>query len=200
MILRRSEGNRRTLPALQRIANSTWASSESATRLVNALTASILVVGLFVTPVQAQLFERPITPGFWSFPRQKAASVQDILAACREHFELEFPDGHFFGVRPRTAGRTNIQPEVDDVGHCAFNHHTQVEHCDMKESHPDGSVLVGTRESKYSFDADKTLRMTVTPKMITDTPFSDTNFDVFPVRCPDESVWGGLNEIDSPKR
>jgi hypothetical protein len=172
------------------------------TRLVNAFTASVLVAGLFLTPTpaQAQLSESPITPGFWSFPRQKAATAHDILAACREHFEVEFPDGHFFGMRLSTAGKTNLQPMVDDVGHCAFNRDTQVDHCDMKEKHPDGSVLVGTREVKYSFDADKTLKMTVTPKMITDTPLTNTPFDVFPVRCPDDAVWSGLNEVGSPKR
>jgi len=170
------------------------------TRLVSLIVASVLLAGLRPVLGQAQLSESPIAPGFWSFPRKKAVTAQDIFAACREHVEVEFADGHFFGLRLRTAGKINTQPEVDDVGQCVFNRDTQFEHCDIKEKHRDGSVLVGTREDKYSFEADRTLRMTVKPLMITDTPFSNDPFDVFPVRCPDDVVWSGLNEVDSPRR
>ena len=170
------------------------------TRLVSLIVASVLLAGLRPVLGQAQLSESPIAPGFWSFPRKKAVTAQDIFAACREHVEVEFADGHFFGLRLRTAGKINTQPEVDDVGQCVFNRDTQFEHCDIKEKHRDGSVLVGTREDKYSFEADRTLRMTVKPLMITDTPFTNDPFDVFPVRCPDGPVWSGLNEVDSPRR
>jgi hypothetical protein len=37
--------------------------------------------------------------------------------------------------------------------------------------------------------------MTVTPKMVTDTPFTNAPFDTFPVHCPDDVVWGILNEV-----
>jgi hypothetical protein len=59
--------------------------------------------------------------------------------------------------------------------------------------------LGGTTESRYLFDAHKTLKMIVTPKMITDTPFSDAPFDAFPVRCPDDAVWSILNETGPPR-
>ena len=59
----------------------------------------------------------------------------------------------------------------------------------------DGSILLGTAESKFLFDDGKTLKMTVTPKMVTDTPFTNAPFDTFPVHCPDHVVWGILNEV-----
>jgi hypothetical protein len=37
--------------------------------------------------------------------------------------------------------------------------------------------------------------MTVTPKMVTDTPFTNAPFDAFPVHCPDDVVWSILNEV-----
>ena len=58
-----------------------------------------------------------------------------------------------------------------------------------------GTPLLGTTESKFSFGDGKTLKMTVTPKMVTDTPFTNAPFDTFPVHCPDDVVWGILNEV-----
>jgi len=92
-----------------------------------------------------------------------------------------------------------LQREIEDVGRCAFNREAQIDHCDVKVIHPDGSILIGTTESRYSFDAHKILKMIVTPKMITDTPFSDAPFDAFPVRCPEVTVWSILNEKGSPR-
>lgn len=59
--------------------------------------------------------------------------------------------------------------------------------------------MVGTTDSRYSFDTDKTLKMIVAPKMITDTPFSDAPFDTFPVHCPEATIWSILNKSGSPK-
>jgi hypothetical protein len=47
-----------------------------------------------------------------------------------------------------------------------FNRETQVEHCDKRLIKPDGSIILGTTESRYSFGDGKTLKMTVTPKMV----------------------------------
>jgi len=80
-----------------------------------------------------------------------------------------------------------------------FNRETQIDHCEEKIDNPDGSIIVGTMERRYSFDNDKTLKMIVRPKMITDTPFSDAPFDAFPVRCPDATIWSILNESRPPK-
>ena len=56
--------------------------------------------------------------------------------------------------------------------------------------------MLGTTESRYSFGDGKTLKMTVTPKMVTDTPFTNAPFDAFPVHCPDDVVWNILNEVN----
>jgi len=146
-------------------------------------------------PARAQFSERPVTPGFWTFPRQKTVTPKDITAACREHFEVQFADGRFFGVKILKTEKSGIQRIIDEVGRCAFNRDTQVDRCDMKVIRLDGSLLAGTVENKYSSDADKTLKVTITPKLITDTPFSNTPYDAFPARCPDDGVWDALNEV-----
>jgi len=162
------------------------------TRYRRASLAAVLAAGLFDASALAQepLNESPITPGFWSFPNHSAETAQDVIAACRNRFEIRFADGHFLGLRMRGL----LQREIEDVGRCAFNREAQIDHCDVKVIHPDGSILVGTTESRYSFDAHKTLKMIVMPKMITDTPFSDVTFDAFPVRCAEVTVWSILNE------
>ena len=166
-----------------------------------ALSANVLAVLLSGVPTLAlsQLNESPITPGFWSFPSHKAVTAPEIRAACRNHFEIRFEDGHFIGLTMQKAERSPAQRQVEDVGRCMFNRETQIDHCEKKINNPDGSIMVGTMESRYSFDNDKTLKMIVTPKMITDTPFSDAPFDAFPVRCPDAAVWSILNESRPPK-
>ncbi len=162
------------------------------TRYRRASLAAVLAAGLFNASTLAQepLNESPITPGFWSFPNRSAEAAQDVIAACRDHFEIRFADGHFLSLRMRGL----LPREIENVGRCAFNREAQIDHCDVKVIHPDGSILVGTTESRYSFDEHKTLKMIVTPKMITDTPFSDAPFDVFPVRCPEVAMWSILNE------
>jgi len=80
-----------------------------------------------------------------------------------------------------------------------FKRETQTDSCETKNIHPDGSILGGTTENRYSFDSRKILKMNVTPKMITDSPVDNVLFDVFPVRCPDEAVWSIMNETAPPK-
>ena len=145
----------------------------------------------------AQLNESPITPGFWSFPSHKTATTQDVIAACRDHFEIKFADGHFIGLRMRRTASNLVERVVEDVGRCAFK--AQIDQCDIKLINPDGSILAGTTESRYSFDADKTLKMTVTPKMITDSPVTNVPFDAFPVSCPNDTVWSIFSESGSPR-
>jgi hypothetical protein len=171
------------------------------TRCLHALPVAVLAAGLFgtLTLVQAQLNETPITPGFWSFPRHKAVTAQELVTAFRKGFEVRFVDGHFIGLRMRKTERGLVQREVEGVGRCAFNRGTQIDRCEMKLINPDGSILVGTTESRYSFDADRTLKMIVTPKMITDSPSDNVPFDAFPVHCPDDAMWSILNEIGPPR-
>jgi hypothetical protein len=171
------------------------------TRCLRAFLAAVLASGFFGTSAlaQAPLNESPITPGFWSFPGHRAVSAQDVIATCRNHFEIRFADGRFIGMRTHKTERGLVQREIEDVGRCAFNREAQIDNCDVKHTNPDGSILVGTTESRYAFDAHKNLKMIVTPKMITDTPFSDAPFDAFPARCPDDALWSILNEAGPPR-
>jgi hypothetical protein len=166
-----------------------------------ALSSTVVAVWLLGGPTlaQAQLNESPITPGFWSFPGRKAVTAQEIRAACRNHFEIRFGDGHFIGLTMHKTETNFTQRLVEDVGRCMFDRKTQIDHCEKKVIHPDGSIMVGTTENRYSFDSDRAVKVIVTPKMITDTPFSDAPFDAFPVRCPDATMWSILNESGSPR-
>jgi hypothetical protein len=171
------------------------------TRAFCALAVPVLAGILLTTPAlaQTQLTDSPVTPGFWSFPTKKTVAAADILAACRNHFEIRFADGHFIGLRMQRRDVGLIQREIEKVGRCTFNRDKQADSCDLRFIHADGSILAGTAEIKYSFDNQKVLKMVVTPKMVTDTPLDNAPFDVFPVRCPDDAVWNFLNESSLPK-
>jgi len=162
-----------------------------------SLSALLLTMGLIGIPrlAQAQLSESPLTPGFWSFANRKSERTRDVVAACRNYIEIHFADGHYIGLRIQKTESGVAVREVGEVGRCTFNRETQVEHCEKRLINSDGSILLGTAESKFSFDDGKTLKMTVTPKMVTDTPFTNAPFDTFPVHCPDDVVWGIFNEV-----
>ena len=166
-------------------------------RGLHSLWAIPLALGLIGTPFfsQAQPSESPITPGFWSFANRKSETTEDVRAACRNYIEIRFADGHYIGLRIYKTESGVAVREVGEVGRCTFNRETQVEHCDKRLIKPDGSIMLGTTESRYSFGDGKTLKMTVTPKMVTDTPFTNAPFDAFPVHCPDDVVWSILNEV-----
>jgi hypothetical protein len=163
--------------------------------------AAALAIGFLgtTTLAQAQLVESPITPGFWSFPSHNTATAKDVIATCRDHFEIRFADGHFIGLRMRRTEGSIVQRQVEDVGSCVFNRETQIDQCSVRNIHSDGSILAGTLKSKYLLDADHTLTMSVTPEMITDSPSENSLYDAYPVRCPDDAIWSILNE-SSPLR
>ena len=163
--------------------------------------ACALAIGLLGSPIpaKAQLIESPITPGFWSFPDHKVVAAADVVAVCRNHFEIRLPDGHFIGLRLRKREGGLVQREVEDIGRCTFKRETQTDTCEIKNIHLDGSILGGMTVNRYSFDGQKVLKMNVAPKMITDFPVDNAPFDVFPVRCPDDAVWNILNELVAPK-
>jgi len=166
-------------------------------RYFRTLSTLLLVMSLIGAPLlaQAQLSESPIMPGFWSFANRKSEKTQDVVAACRTYIEIRFADGHYIGLRNYRLDSGVAVREVGEVGRCTFNKETQVEHCEKRLINTDGSIMLGTVENRYSFGDGKTLKMTVTPKMFTDTPFTNTPFDAFPVRCPDDVVWSILNEV-----
>jgi hypothetical protein len=170
-------------------------------RRAEAFRAAVLTAGLLGTPTlaHAQLSESPITPGFWSFPSQKTKIGKDVIAACRDHFEIRFANGHFIGLRMRRTEQGLVQREVEDVGRRVFNRETQIDQCSVRITHSDGSILAGTFKSKHSLDADHALTMSVTPEMITDSPSSNAPYQVFPVHCPDEAIWSILNESTTVK-
>jgi hypothetical protein len=171
------------------------------TKVFRALPSAAFAGVLFAMTAAAetQLNESPITPGFWSFPNERTTTALDVATACRNHLEIRFSDGHFIGLRLQKRDMGIVQREVEKVGRCTFNRGTQTDSCETKLFHSDGSALVGTTEIKYLLDGQKVLKMTVTPKMITDSPVESAPFDSFPVRCPDEIVWSILNESVAPK-
>ena len=100
---------------------------------------------------QTALTESPITPGFWSFPR-KPVAPSDIVAACRAHLEIRFADGHFIGLRTQKRDMGLVQREVETVGRCTFDRDKQVDTCEIKNIHSDGSILAGVLTIKYTLD------------------------------------------------
>jgi hypothetical protein len=190
---------------------------------------AVAVVAIFASAfcgtsasAQTALTESPITPGFWSFPR-KPVAASDIVAACRAHLEIRFADGHFIGLRTQKRDLGLDQREVETVGRCTFDRDKQVDTCEIKNIHTDGSILAGVLTIKYTLDpkgaaktdskpdlkADsksepkldtkKIAKILVTPKMITDSPVDNAPYDAFPVRCPDDAAWTILNETMPPK-
>ena len=171
---------------------------------------------------QTALTESPITPGFWSFPR-KPVAPSDVVAACRAHLEIRFADGHFIGLRTQKRDLGLVQREVETVGRCTFDRDKQVDTCEIKNIHTDGSILAGVLTIKYTLDpkgaaktdskpdlkansksepkldTKKIAKILVTPKMITNSPVDNAPYDAFPVRCPDDAAWAILNETMPPK-
>ena len=157
--------------------------------------AAVLTVGLLGTPTlaQAELSESPIAPGFWAFPTHKTRTAKDVLAACRDYFEIRFADGHFIGIQMQRTERSGVQRQVAKVGRCVFSRDKQIETCSVRMTNYDGSVLTGTLRNKYSLDGNS-LMMKVTPEMITDSASENSPYEAYPVRCPDDAVWSILNE------
>ena len=194
------------------------------TRRLGVLAAAAFAGAICGTSASAQtaLTESPITPGFWSFPR-KPVAPSDVVAACRAHLEIRFADGHFMGLRTQKREMGLVQREVERVGRCTFDRDKQVDTCEIKNIHSDGSILAGVLTIKYTLDpkgaaktdskpdskADsksepkpdtkKIAKILVTPKMITDSPVDNAPYDAFPVRCPDDAAWAILNETMPPK-
>jgi hypothetical protein len=145
-------------------------------------------------PAQQPLQASPVTPGFWTWPREKTVGEQAIGDACQDKIAVQFADGRYFGLKLRGSDKkTASAPVVDEVGLCKFDSATQLERCELRINQDDGSVKTGTIESAFLIEADRTIKMTVTPKIIDGKPVSDPSFDVFPTPCPDAIVWRVLN-------
>jgi hypothetical protein len=162
----------------------------------HAFWSVILLCTIAPSAAQETMQQSPITPGFWTWPREKLTDRNAITTFCREKFALQFADGRFFGVSMRNAGKTFSPPVIDEVGECHFNRETQVERCELRLPNADGSATKGITEGRFSFDAERVLKMTVTAT-VTDSSGANKpdTFDVFPVRCPDDTVWDALNDV-----
>jgi len=123
------------------------------TRRLGVLAVAAFAGAICGTSASAQtaLTESPITPGFWSFPR-KPVAPSDVVAACRAHLEIRFADGHFIGLRTQKRDLGLVQREVETVGRCTFDREKQVDTCEIKNIHPDGSILAGALTMKYTLD------------------------------------------------
>ena len=161
-----------------------------------ALAMTALFVCLCPLSAQEPLQQSPITPGFWVWPRQKTTDPQVIAELCRDKLALQFADGRYLGIKLRIEGKPNVPPEIDEVGRCSFNKATQVERCDLKQFNEDGSTAVGFIESRYSYDADRTLKMSVKVTVTEGDPKDPAAFDVYPVPCSSEVVWDSLHKFD----
>jgi hypothetical protein len=194
------------------------------TRRFGVLTATVFVVFSCSTPASAEtaFSESPITAGFWSFPR-KPVAPSDTVAACRAHLEIRFADGHFIGLRAQKRDLGLTQREVESVGRCSFDRDKQLDICEIRNIHADGSILAGVLTIKYTLDsksdpkaapktdgkadqkseskpdAKRIARILVTPKMVTDSPVDNAPYEAFPVRCPDDTAWTILSETAPPK-
>jgi hypothetical protein len=167
---------------------------------VTAATAALMLAVPSASSAQDKLDASPITPGFWSFPREKPAGPQAIANSCRTQFALQFADGHYFSVRMGAAEKRGSSPTIEEIGNCSFNRDTQVERCTLKDNKADGSITTGAIETRYSTDPDGALRMRVTPILEGPSSSGRNPFDLFPVRCPDDLVWTTLIENNPPQR
>jgi hypothetical protein len=194
------------------------------TRRFGVLTAAVFVAFSCSTPASAEtaFSESPITAGFWSFPR-KPVAPSDTVATCRAHLEIRFADGHFIGLRAQKRDLGLTQREVESVGRCSFDRDKQLDICEIRNIHADGSILAGVLTIKYTLDskgdpkaapktdgkadqkseskpdAKRIARILVTPKMVTDSPVDNAPYEAFPVRCPDDMAWTILSETAPPK-
>ena len=196
------------------------------TRCLGVLSAAVVFASAFCgasASAQTALGESPITPGFWAFPR-KTVAPSEMVAACRAHLEIRFADGHFIGLRAQKRDLGLTQREIESVGRCTFDRDRQVDTCEIRNIHADGSILAGVLTIKYTLElkadakaasksnaktdpkgeekpeAKKIAKILVTPKMITDSPVDNAPYEAFPVRCPDDAVWTILSETAPAKQ
>ena len=196
------------------------------TRCLGVLSAAVVFASAFCgasASAQTALAESPITPGFWAFPR-KTVAPSEMVAACRAHLEIRFADGHFIGLRAQKRDLGLTQREIESVGRCTFDRDRQVDTCEIRNIHADGSILAGVLTIKYTLElkadakaasksnaktdpkgeekpeAKKIAKILVTPKMITDSPVDNAPYEAFAVRCPDDTVWTILSETAPAKQ
>jgi hypothetical protein len=157
-------------------------------RLNHTLMSTLTVLaGLSQAFAQEAMQASPITPGYWTWPREKNMTPQAIADECRVQFSVQFADGHYFTVKLRDGGKVLSPPQVSEAGLCSFSRETQIETCTMKFN-SDGAASAATIESRFSSEGG-VLRMNVTHAA---GGRPEPPFDVYPVRCPEDRVWQNL--------
>lgn len=139
-------------------------------------------------PPAEPLKASPITPGFWGWPQEKAATPEAIAATCGESLAVQFADGRYFSF---TFRRRPPEPAIlSEAGTCSFDAAAQVERCTARLTPEDGDPYDAMLESRFATESDGTLRMTVSSE-ITSGPDkgSKGTVDVYPVKCPDDVAW-----------
>ena len=134
----------------------------------------------------------PISPGFWTWASEQLAPGQ-VAEECRKNFALQFDDGNYFGVTFDTAGRAVI----NEVGHCGYDARAGIERCDLSTNY-DGVIRRGRTESTFYPETELRMRVRETEVGAAgDGPVNE--YDIIPVRCPDEVIWEALNELGAPQ-
>ena len=162
---------------------------------VIALATLINSAALAQQPLQAS----PITPGFWTWPREKLAGAEAVSSACQDKIAIQFADGRYFGLKLRDGNKKALAPPImDEVGFCKFDPATQVERCELRINQDDGKVVSGVIESAFRIESGQ-IRMTVTEKLLDGQPVNSPSFDVYPTSCPEAVAWTALNGGQPPK-
>jgi hypothetical protein len=130
----------------------------------------------------------PIGPGFWAWAREELTPSR-VGEECRKGFALQFADGNYLGIRFDDGDR----PVINEVGRCRYDAQASLERCEL--THSEGAV-VNKGRIEARFYPGKILRMHVRAIEIGPGGEEQVNeFDVFPVRCPEDTIWGALNEL-----
>ena len=144
-----------------------------------------------------RLERSPITTGFWSWPRKKLASADEVATSCRDSLAIQLSNGRYLTLKLGTGATSTV---VSDEGRCTFNRDTQVERCELTVIDKPNQTQKGFVDSRYSIESDGTLKMSAVAKT-TEGPGapSTDSFTVFPVKCPDDIVHELLTKTFSNK-
>jgi hypothetical protein len=165
-----------------------------------AAACAALMISACAAEAEETLQHSPITPGYWTWPREKPTTPQAISDECHSKIAFQFADGHYFGLKFRDAEKKPLPiPVVEEIGICQFDQNKQIERCELRINNNDGTARIGAIESTFVVDANHNIKMTVTPKIEDGKPLNATPFDVFPTRCPDAIVWDILNGNRPPR-
>jgi hypothetical protein len=176
-------------------------------RLILALTIAMiaLCIANLIAPVQAEVVIQseaappktnfsasPITAGFWQFSNKKNANINEISKGCQDYVTFQFQDGYYFTLsmkkhQPGAKPRWN-SAIVQEVGRCAFDPDSQIEHCDLTVTEDSGATNKGFIDIRYSSE-NGALKMIVRATITEGSNAGNSEtFERFPIKCPDNIV------------